>query len=116
MKWVLAALILSMSWFVLPVSAQIPVNWSTQSFAWNAVAGAERYWIGCGPGTGNNWAHLKEILVPATTVRVNQVTPATGQFWCVATAENSSGESAPSNEIHILVGAPAAPTNLRVIP
>jgi hypothetical protein len=93
----------------------LTVNLATGQFSWtpgttDATHGAAAsYNVKCGSATGT-YTITSNVLAPATSVAVSTVVPLPGTYFCVATAVNSFGESAPSNEVNFQSGyTPSSP-------
>ncbi len=110
MLFALSAVVLSMS-----VSAQaqaLNVDMNTKSFAWNAPVVDPKhgppthYNMKCRLSPGGKYL-IKRVdpvppsRTPPTGVLVKKVLTTPGIYFCVVTAANQFGESAPSNEINI---------------
>jgi hypothetical protein len=110
---------------VVPVSshAQVfSVNLSSSQFAWTASAidathpTPASYHVKCGTVKGV-YPLIVTVPAPATSVLVSKVLTAPGTYYCVVTARNVSGESAPSNEIQLSVVLMVfPPTQFKVTP
>lgn len=99
---------------------QQAVDLNSAQFRWDWTQGtggaATEFRIKCGPTSGT----YPSIAVVGATVRVypvNQVIGGSGSYFCVVTAANQFGESAPSGEVFFAAGVtPSIPSNLRVGP
>lgn len=120
MKRLIAALTLAIVGGAAPVAAQttIAVDITKATLAWTWTQGTggavEEFRVKCGPSSGT---HTTTHLAPpaARSVPVLTVVPAPGVYFCVVTAANQFGESAPTNEVAFNAGTvPLAPTNLEI--
>lgn len=99
---------------------QQAVDLNTAKFQWDWTQGtggaATEFRIKCGPTAGN---YPTVVPVPPTIRQypINQVIGGSGTYFCVITAANQVGESAPSGEVFFAAGVtPSIPSNLRVTP
>lgn len=104
---------------VAPAAAQtmVAVDITKASLAWDAptTGGAVgQYHVQCGPATGSFTA-VTSVPVGQTTQPIQQAVPQAGKWFCVVTAENQFGTSAPSNEVSFEAGSPpGAVTNVTI--
>lgn len=101
------------------VAAQtVAVDLNRAVFEWTAPVGGGAptdYVMQCGAATAGPYPLQRIVAAPATTTPVLGVVLVPGTYFCVVTARNLFGVSAPSNEITFQAGAaPAAPSGLRV--
>jgi hypothetical protein len=60
---------------------------------------AEVYTVKCGTEPGRYTLPPVTVIGPATSVPLERILGGSGTYFCVVTARNRGGESAPSNEI-----------------
>ena len=118
MKLILSLALLAFALLAtVPAGAQTVINLDINkaSLAWQWTQGiggvAAEFHVKCGPASGSYSLPIVKIPAPVLTVPIKSVTPAVGKYFCVVTAANQYGESAPSNEVAYDAGTvPAAPT------
>lgn len=104
---------LGLSVFSWAQSAPQPVDLSKAAFKWTWVQGTtgmvEKWHLRCGPTTGS-YSLLKELIDPAARqMPINQIITAEGTYFCVISAVNSIGASAPSTEVSFRAGKVPGP-------
>lgn|GEM_PF-3684990 len=70
-----------------------------RELVWDPSPDAEWYTVKC--GTERGWYTLRPVVVktPSTSMPLESITRGPGTYFCVVTASNRKGESAPSSEI-----------------
>lgn len=98
-------------------SISVDINKAKLQWSWSQGTGspADEFRVKCGPSSGN---YTKTTVVPSPTteVAVSSAIGGLGAWFCVVTAANQFGESAPTNEISFVAGTiPGAPSGLQVV-
>ena len=89
-------------------SAQTTIDLNQAKFYWDWSPGA-------GSGAVTTTALVADPA--ARSYPVKNVVGAAGQYYCVVTAANAYGETAPTNEVFFDAGViPSSPSTLRVAP
>ena len=96
----------------------VDINKAKLAWTWSQGSGsaATQFIVKCGPTTGN---YTKITSVTDVTVRqlpVIQAISGPGTWFCVVTAANQFGESAPTSEVTFNAGSiPVSPVGLSVV-
>jgi hypothetical protein len=98
-------------------SVAVDITKAKMTWGWDKGTGGDAagFNVKCGTTSGSY-----TIVVPLTdpaarSIPVSQVISATGKYFCVITAVNQFGESAPSNEISFDAGTvPVPPAGLTI--
>ena len=70
-----------------------------RELVWDPSPGAEWYTVKCGTERGRYTLPSVVVKAPSTSVALESITGGSGTYFCVVTASNRNGESAPSSEI-----------------
>ena len=92
-----------------PALAQgLSVDAEKGQLSWTPGVGGgpvEEYRVKCGLAPGRYGLPVVTLSGPATSAQIARVLPGPGKFFCVVAAANQHGESAPSNEVAVVVSA-----------
>jgi hypothetical protein len=115
--------------WALPALAQSPtvMDYSKASLAWTEPTATSTsgiptsYTLKCGPTKGGPYTLTKNYPIGGPETVTGGIAPlsdlitTSGTYFCVVSASNSTGESAPSTETMFQAGlVPGAPTGLAV--
>ncbi len=70
-----------------------------RELVWDPSPGAESYTVKCGTEQGRYTLPPVDVKAPSTSVPLERILRGASTYFCVVTASNQKGESAPSKEI-----------------
>jgi hypothetical protein len=86
------------------------VDFEHAKLTWTPSVGGDAptaYRVKCGTASGV-YTLTADVTPPATSVAVKTVVRRSGTYYCVVTAANQFGESAPSREVRFTAGVATA--------